>query len=490
MLGWMSGSHGYNAHEAIKEFTEETLKQLIVVSNRVPSPDKDSGSQGGLAVGVMNALSRTQGLWMGWNGQLVEDAEQHAPQSYENEGVQFATFPLTEQEHELFYVGYSNEVLWPLFHYRSDMVEYSREKDAGYQHVNERFARQVAGQITKDSDASIWVHDYQLLSTGHYLRLMDVECPIGFFLHIPVPPWEVFRILPHHARMIEHLCAYDTIGFQTATDLRHFLENVERSGVATVEGNTVIYDRRRINTGVFPISIDVDTAREMAEKGEQSSRSHRLKESLQGGPLIIGVDRLDYSKGLYKRFQAFEQLLENTHTRYGNVTYLQIAPLSRTGVERYASLRRELERIAGHVNGRFSTYDWMPLRYLNTGYDRETLMGFMRQSRVGLVTPLRDGMNLVAKEYVAAQDPEDPGVLLLSNLAGAAEELDGAMLCNPFDVEEMADMLDAALSMSLEERKERWQRLHKVISTYDIHRWGESFVTALDQSAAARHADK
>lgn len=465
------------------------MNQLIVVSNRVPSPQKDSGSQGGLAVGVMNALSRTQGLWMGWDGELIEDAEEKAPARHEHEGVRFATFPLTPQEHELFYVGYSNEVLWPLFHYRADMVEYSREKDRGYQHVNERFARQVAGEITDPDDTAIWVHDYQLLSTGHYLRTEEVTCPIGFFLHIPVPPWEIFRILPRHERIIEHLCAYDTIGFQTETDLVHFLDNVARSGAAQVEGRTVVYGDRRINTGVFPISIDVETASEMAQKGVTSSRSERLKASLRGGPLIIGVDRLDYSKGIYRRFQAFELLLENTLSRYGNVTYLQIAPLSRTGVERYATLRRELERIAGHVNGRFSTYDWMPLRYLNTGYDRETLMGFMRQSRVGLVTPLRDGMNLVAKEYVAAQDPEDPGVLMLSGMAGAAEEMDGALLCNPFDVEEMADMLDAALSMSLEERKARWQRLFDVISTHDIHRWGESFLKALGESAAAHQAD-
>ncbi|MFC0268430.1 alpha,alpha-trehalose-phosphate synthase (UDP-forming) [Kushneria aurantia] len=465
------------------------MKQLIVVSNRVPSPQKDSGSQGGLAVGVMNALSRTDGLWMGWNGVLEEDAEAVAPNAYEHEGVRFATFPLTEEEHELFYVGYSNEVLWPLLHYRPDMVEYSRDKDRGYQRVNQRFADQVADQLEDNDDSAIWVHDYQLLSTGHFLRTRNVDCPIGFFLHIPMPPWETFRILPRQERMIEHLCAYDTIGVQTETDLEHLLDNVARSGVARVEGHTIVFDGRRIDTGVFPISIDVDAAREMAERGAHSPRSERLKASLRGGPLIIGVDRLDYSKGIYQRFRAFEQLLENTLSRYGNITYLQIAPLSRTGVERYAALRHDLERIAGHVNGRFSSYDWMPLRYLNTGYDRETLMGFMRQSRVALVTPLRDGMNLVAKEYVAAQDPQDPGVLMLSSFAGAAEQLDGAMLCNPFDVEEMADMLDAALSMSLEERKARWQRLHEVISTHDIHRWGRTFVEALNASAAARHGE-
>ncbi|RKR06163.1 trehalose 6-phosphate synthase [Kushneria sinocarnis] len=461
------------------------MNSLIVASNRVPSPDKGSGSQGGLAVGVMNALSRTDGLWLGWNGN-TEEAPSRVIDHYDFDGVRFATFPMSIEEHRLFYIGYSNEVLWPLFHYRPDMIEYNREKERGYLAVNQLFADNIRTVVNEDS--RIWIHDYQLMAVGHLLRQSGVEAPLGFFLHTPFPPWDLLRILPEYENLLHYMSAYDTIGFQTDLDLYNFRDCMKRGiGAEVEEDGTLVVDGRRSRADVYPISIDIETAREMAEQGEHSPTGQRLKRSLNNRPLMIGTDRLDYSKGLYKRFQAYERLLERFEERRGNVIYIQISPSSRTDVEEYAALRTTLERVTGHVNGRFAEYDWMPLRYLNRGYDRASIMGFLRQSRVALITPLRDGMNLVAKEFIAAQDPEDPGVLVLSHLAGASRELaDGALLCNPFDIDGVAEVMERALSMPLEERRARWQSMMTVLRNNDIHQWSESFLAALDHNAGRR----
>lgn len=458
----------------------EPDNELIVVSNRVPSPKSSGGSQGGLAVGVMNALQQNEGLWVGWSGDISEDRDAQL-QHYTFDSVRFATFPLTEQDHQTFYIGFSNEVLWPLFHYRTDKVEYDRDNLEGYLRVSQRYARHVASLAEPDS--RIWVHDYQLIPLGYFLRQAGIEAPIGHFLHTPFPPWDVLRILPDYENLLRYFSAYDVIGFQTGCDLRNF-KDCMRHGFDAVfhEDGTIEAEGRRIRAEAFPISIDVDSARDMAIRGVESNTGKRLASSLQGRTLVMGVDRLDYSKGLYKRFQAFERLLEKAEHQHGHVVFTQISPPSRTDVQEYVELRTTLERVAGHVNGRFADYDWTPLRYLNRGYSRESILGFLRLSRVGFLTPLRDGMNLVAKEFVAAQDPEDPGVLVLSHLAGASWELQGgALVCNPYDSEGVADMLEQALIMPLEERKARWRRMMDVLESRDIHYWCRAFLGALGE---------
>ncbi len=425
----------------------------------------------------MNALQKADGLWVGWNGE-IDESDDVAPSHYEFDSVRFATFPLKQHDYETYYTGFSNEVLWPLFHYRPDKVEYDRQNLAGYLRVNELFADKLLPLI--EDDSRIWVHDYQLIALGHFLREKDVNLPLGYFLHIPFPPWDVLRIIPEYEQLLRYLSAYDLIGLQTDIDLKNFLDCMQQGLGATLHDDNVIeLNGHRFKAGAYPISIDVDEALRMAKEGEDSVTGQRLKKSLSGRPLVIGVDRLDYSKGVYKRFQAYERMLENAENLRGKVTFMQISPPSRTDVHEYAELRTTLERVAGHVNGRFAEYDWIPLRYLNRGYARESVMGFLRMSRVGFLTPLRDGMNLVAKEFVAAQNPEDPGVLIVSHLAGASRELDGALVCNPYDVDGVADMLERALTMSLEERKDRWQRMYDILRRNDIHNWSRTFMETL-----------
>ncbi|MFC3294225.1 trehalose-6-phosphate synthase [Modicisalibacter luteus] len=440
------------------------------------------GSQGGLAVGVMNALQKNKGLWVGWSGEIDQDTDAQLIH-YTFDSVRFATFPLTEHGHQAFYIGFSNEVLWPLFHYRTEKVVYDRTNQKEYLHVNQRYARHVATLVEPHS--RIWVHDYQLIPLGHFLRQAGIDAPIGYFLHTPFPPWDVLRILPDYENLLRYFSAYDVIGFQTKCDLRNFEDCIRHGLDATFyEDGTIEAEGRCFRAEAYPISIDLDTAQEMARQGVESNTGKRMANSLLDRAIIMGVDRLDYSKGIYKRFQAFERLLEKAEHQHGHVVFVQISPPSRTDVPEYAELRTSLERLAGHVNGRFSDYDWTPLRYLNRGYSRESILGFLRLSRVGFLTPLRDGMNLVAKEFVAAQDPEDPGVLVLSHLAGASWELqEGALVCNPYDAEGVADMLDQALVMPLEERKARWQQMIEVLRKNDIHYWCQKFLDSLGKAS-------
>lgn len=451
---------------------------LIIASNRVPMIRRQDGAQGGLAVGLLAALRKAGGLWLGWNG-VVNDEAAGQPEAYDTDGVSFLTFPLSRKDHRAYYIGFSNGMLWPLFHYRLNLLSYDRKDREGYLRVNRLFARRVHALLRPGT--RVWVHDYHLFPLGYCLRDMGVDIPIGFFLHIPFPPWDLLRVLPDYEQFLHFLSHYDLVGLQTHIDLHNFIDcmvqgvgarSANEPGVLEVAG-------RRVKAGAFPISIDVDGVQHSAIGGARSHRGQRLARSVRARPLIIGVDRLDYSKGLHERFLAFERLLERNKDYHGQVNFIQIAPHSRTDVPEYAEIRETLERATGHINGRFAHYDWTPLRYLNRAYDHRSILGFLRMGRVALITPLRDGMNLVAKEFVAAQDPDDPGVLVLSHLTGASRELDGALVCNPYDIDGVADRLEEALQMPLAERRERWERNMSVLRKNDIHHWWHSFVDAL-----------
>jgi trehalose 6-phosphate synthase len=331
----------------------------------------------------------------------------------------------------------------------------------------------------------VWVHDYHLIPFGEQLRMIGMEHRMGFFLHTPFPAPELLVALPNHADIVRALCAYDVVGFHTATDLRCFINYIRYEVRGTVterpndEGYFINAFGRTLVARSFPISIDTEPLVALAKQAAHTRQTERLRESLVGRDLIIGVDRLDYSKGLPQRFESFHCLLENYPANRGHVSFLQIAPPSRSDVPEYIAIRKELETLSGHINGRFAEFDWVPIRYLNKSFTRRSLAGFFRVSAVGLVTPLRDGMNLVAKEYVACQDPEDPGVLVLSRFAGAAEELGDALIVNPYDIESVADALQRALTMPLEERKARYNAMMEVLRRNDISLWRENFVTAL-----------
>ena len=452
------------------------MSRVVNVSNRVPT--SGAIAPGGLAVGVLAAMRARGGLWFGWNGETVP-GEPAQPEIAIRDGIAFATIPLPQTLYEAYYGGFSNGTLWPLFHYFLAGFRYEDPEYEAYQRANRLFAGMLA-PLLRPADV-IWVHDYQLIPLGEKLRAIGVRQKIGFFLHIPFPHFEVLRALPTYAEIVRALLAYDLVGFQTAADRECFLEVVRTiwgvSAVAT--DGSVCVSCRTVRTGVFPIGVDVDVIANSAASAVTSGPVQRTLQSLLGRRLIIGVDRLDPSKGLLERFRAYRQFLEDFPEQAGQVTYLQIAPLGRQNVRAYAQIRDSLEQSSGRTNGRFADADWTPIRYLNRNFPHATLMGFLRAAQVCLVTPLRDGMNLVAKEYIAAQDRDDPGVLVLSNRAGAACELQDAFLVNPYDTKGIARTLQTALTMPLSERRQRHEKLLAVVRDNDVRMWHTRFLQQL-----------
>ncbi|HSD74367.1 MAG TPA: trehalose-6-phosphate synthase [Steroidobacteraceae bacterium] len=457
------------------------MSRLVAVSNRISLPRRGA-APGGLAVGLLAAMRSRGGLWFGWNGEVTEGATGSAELT-RRDGITYASIELSSTEYENYYLGFSNAILWPLFHFFIDTFRYSDEQYEAYQRVNQRFARELLPLL--EPDDLIWVHDYHLLFLAQALREGGVTQPIGMFLHIPFPPVELLRALPVYGELMRALLSYDVLGFQTKQDLNGFLSVVNSlwGAHAVKPDGTIVVGERRLRAEVFPIGVDVDEVQREAVEATESETCQRMLAGLLGRRLMIGVDRLDYSKGLVERFRAYERFLETHPENLNRVTYLQIAPLSRVDVRAYSTIRRELEQATGRTNGRFADTDWTPIRYLNRNFAHDVLMSFLRSALVGLVTPVRDGMNLVAKEFVAAQDPADPGVLILSSLAGAARELTSAVLVNPYDTRGIAHAIQLAFTMPLVERRERHQALLEVLRRNDIHAWYGRFLERLDSIA-------
>lgn len=456
------------------------MSRLVAVSNRVSMPRRGA-APGGLAVGLLAAMRSRGGLWFGWSGEVV-DRPADVAELTRKDGITYATMDLSQQDYEGFYLGFSNGALWPLFHYFVDSLHFSDQHYDSYQQVNAQYARELLPLLKTDD--LIWIHDFHLIPLAEKLRQAGVSQPLGFFLHVPFPSIEVLRVLPVYGELVKELLAYDVVGFQTQTDLESFLGAVESIwGVkaSQSDGSLVVGDRRVV-AAVFPIGVDVDAIQKEAMSSQNTDACKRMQDSLLGRKLMIGVDRLDYSKGLPERFTAYERFLQDFPENQNRITYLQIAPLSRTDIRAYSQIREELEQAAGRTNGRFADTDWTPIRYLNRNFSHDVLMAFLRTGRVGLVTPVRDGMNLVAKEFVAAQDPDEPGVLVLSLLAGAARELTEAVLVNPYDARGMAQAIQQAFSMPRAERRERHQAMMEVLRTNDIHAWYSRFVQCMEDT--------
>ena len=459
------------------------MSRLVNVSNRVALP-RAADAAGGLAVGVLAAMRASGGLWFGWSGRTSPAANpQPAPELVRRGDLCFATIDVPERLYELYYNGFANGTLWPLLHYFLDSFRYQDEQYEAYLAVNGLFARELLPLL--HADDLIWVHDYHLIPLAAQLRDQGVRSPIGFFLHVPFPHFEVFRALPVHRELLRALLAYDLVGFQTEVDRQAFLGAARAvCGEACVNpSQSVRLVDRIVRTGVFPIGVDPEALAQSAQKSTASGRVRSMIQGLRGRELIIGVDRLDYSKGLLERFAAYQHFLEESPQYRGRVTYLQIAPLGRQKVAAYGRIRDSLEQSAGRINGRYAEVDWTPIRYLNRNFPHATLMAFLRLAQVCLVTPLRDGMNLVAKEFIGAQDPADPGVLVLSDRAGAARELTDALLVNPFDTRGMARALRQALDMPLNERCARHERLLEALRKNDIYSWCARFVAVLAAAA-------
>jgi trehalose 6-phosphate synthase len=457
------------------------MSRLVVVSNRVAPIQEGEATAGGLAAGVLDALKQKGGLWFGWSGEITANAapRSEGPPPQRNVGpITLFTIDLSRKDYDEFYRGFANGTLWPVLHYQIGLGRFEWPEFDGYRRVNDLFAEALTPRVRADD--LIWVHDYHLLCLAESLRAGGLTNRIGLFLHTPFPAPGVFMTIPSHAALIRSMCAYDLLGFQTEIDRAAFTDYLVRhaDGVTIGDTGAISVFGRRVRTGVYPIGVHVDEVRAQAETPVNRRQATRMRANLMER-LILSVDRLDYSKGLRQRFAAFERFLTEFPAQHGLVTFMQIAPPSRSDIETYQRIRRELEGEAGRINGRFAEVDWVPLRYLNRSFPRNVLMPLYAEAQACLVTPLRDGMNLVAKEYVAAQDPEEPGVLILSEFAGAARELDAALLVNPYDEAGMAQAMDRALSMPVEERQERHQAMLKVLRTNSLEQWRDRFETDL-----------
>jgi trehalose 6-phosphate synthase len=453
------------------------LSRLITVSNRVGVPAPGTGRAGGLEAALREALEADGGIWFGWSGEVGETRSE-TPKIQKKGNVTFATVDLSRADYEDYYLGYANSTLWPLLHYQLGLVEFHRKQFQGYIAVNEYLARQLLPLL--EPDDLIWVHDYHLIPLAEELRKLGVKNRIGFFLHTPFPATDIMVALPHHEVIMRALCAYNLVGLQTENGVRAFLDYIAReaNGRLEFDGSLSAYDRLT-RVVCFPIGIDTEGFAKNAVRAVRSAEATRLRESIDGRQLIIGVDRMDYSKGVRTRFEAIDDLLTEWPEETAKFTYLQITPPSRSDVLPYQALRREVEHAAGHVNGKYSDIDWAPIRFVARAVSRSALAGIYRSSRIGLVTPWRDGMNLVAKEYVASQNPEDPGVLVLSRFAGAAAELKTALQVNPLDPSEIAAAIHQALKMGLPERRERWELMMEVLRNNTIDDWLANFLKAL-----------
>jgi len=452
------------------------LSRLVVVSNRVAVPDTKSAA-GGLAVALKEAFEAYPGMWFGWSGKVAAHPSAQ-PRIVDKGRVKYALMDLTSVDRQEYYSGFANRALWPTMHYRIGLADFSRSDYAGYLRVNRTFATALS-QLVRPDDL-IWVHDYHLIPLAAELRTLGVENRIGYFHHIPWPAPEVFATLPGSTDLLRAIMSYDLVGVHTERDADNLRRGLVQEVGATIVKNDVLQlgDRRARVKG-FPIGIDLNGFQAAARRSASLPLVRQTVAGLGSRQLIIGVDRLDYSKGIPERMESFERFLISNPDQRGRVTYLQIAPTSRSEVPEYATLSRAVNDTLGRINGSLGEPGWVPIHYVTSSYPRPVLAGLYRLAKVGLVTPIRDGMNLVAKEYVAAQDPADPGVLILSKFAGAAQQLTDALIVNPNDKFEVAEAINTALHMSLDERIQRWTEMMKSLKTQDVAWWASSYLGAL-----------
>ncbi|MEJ6391950.1 trehalose-6-phosphate synthase [Gymnodinialimonas sp. 2305UL16-5] len=449
--------------------------RLVVISNRIAD---DRPPAGGLVFALHDFLTKRGGIWVGAAADPL-DVPSKALRELKRGAYRRFTFDYTAEDHAAFYSGYSNSILWPLCHRRTDLMEFDASFAPGYRAVNARVARQLLDIL--EPDDVIWVHDYHFLPLAQELRKLRCRNRIGFFLHIPFPGATDLSALSEVQEFAQWLGQYDVVGLQAQRDVRECLSALRSFADAEILSNAkVSVAGREVDVRSFPIGIDVDDMRDTALK-HQDRTPVRLEHQEK---LIIGVDRLDYSKGLVHKFEGFRTYLDQRGEQDPKATLLQIAPPSRAEVVAYQDIRSQLENVAGATNGTHGELNWTPIRYLCRGFDREVLAGLYRQADVALVTPLIDGMNLVAKEFVASQDPDDPGVLVLSSMTGAAEAMQAALQVNPYDPSDIAEALRIALTMPLADRKARHQELIDIIESSDIAKWSEDFLTALTQPLA------
>jgi len=458
--------------------------RLIVVSNRVACPKGDEPIEGGLAAALVPAVKTSGAIWVGSSRKQTSSTEQEGFAQMEPLGRgAVVTIGISSEQFGGFYEGFSNSALWPAFHSRTDLISTNVEHYVSYREVNALIARSLLRLARPD--AMFWVHDYHFLTMASELRKFGIAQPIGFFFHTPFPSRDIILSLPHHSELIQAMLNYDLIGFQTDADLENFADYLRQELRLTGNDNVFTTNQGATRLACFPIGIDVEQFAEQAVTSANRPEATRLRSSLQGSKLVIGVDRVDYSKGLLNRLRALDQLLQRHPEFKRAVTFLQVGVPSRGKIPVYRQLQGELASLVGDINGRHSEIDWIPIRYLNKGFSRASLAGFYRAAHVGLVTSLNDGMNLVAKEYVAAQNPVDPGVLVLSRFTGAAKQLDAALVVNPHDIDGVSRAVVQALGMPVKERRERWDAMMETLKSSSLDMWFSDFVSNLAECPRA-----
>jgi trehalose 6-phosphate synthase len=457
---------------------------VVVVANRLPvdqvtDPDGSTRwqrSPGGLVTALEPFVAGRGGAWVGWSGSAGD-----APEPFESGGMSLVPVPLSEEEVDRYYEGMSNASLWPLYHDVVEKPEYHRTWWDTYVQVNKRFAERAA-EVAAEG-AIVWVHDYQLQLVPAMLRQRRPDLTIGFFLHIPFPPYELFTQLPWRSAVVEGLLGADLVGFQRPTAAANFVQLARRLHDLPTRSSTVEYDGRTVTARAFPISIDVKAFQELAGSPEVIQRAKEIRDEL-GNPekLILGVDRLDYTKGITVRLDAFQELLEDGVVEVPDTVMVQVATPSRERVEHYVHMRETIEQQVGHINGVYGTLGGPAVHYINQSVPREELAALYRAADVMLVTPYRDGMNLVAKEYVAARS-DLGGALVLSEFAGAAAELRQAFLVNPHDIAGVKSQLVRALRIEPAEAAKRMRAMRRHLAKNDLEHWASSFFDALQAQA-------
>ncbi len=454
---------------------------LVIVANRLPvdrveQPDGSSTwrpSPGGLVTAVEPVMRANDGVWMGWPGGTEQDLE-----PFETDGLALHPMSMSAEEIEGHYEGFSNGTLWPLYHDLVAKPEFHREWWDAYVAVNQRFA-DTAAELANER-ALVWVHDYQMQLVPQMLRELRPDLRIGFYLHIPFPPAELFQQLPWRRQLLEGLLGADLVGFQLPGGAANFVRLVrQRVGHKTHRDLVYLPDGRTVRAAAFPISIDTKGFEELAQSPEVTARAKEIRSAL-GDPrkIFLGVDRLDYTKGIYARLRAYAELLQDGHLDVEDAVFVQVAVPSREQVEEYQRLRDETDRLVGRINGDLGRIGRPAISYLHSSYPREEMAALYRAADIMVVTPYRDGMNLVAKEYVACQY-DDAGALVLSEFAGAADELRQAWLVNPYDINGMKTALREAYEADGKELTKRMRAMRKTVSNNDVAAWADSFMTEL-----------
>ena len=452
---------------------------LTVVANRVPIRQTDDGwetSVGGLTTALLPVLEAQGGVWVGMGED--PDLPERQPFPAENPNFLVRRVPLSQDELDGYYYGMANRVLWPVSHYLIQHLELNETFIETYRHVNRRFADAVLDETDGGADEVIWIQDYhQMLSPG-LIREERPNATIGQFWHIPWPAMEIFRILPWSRELLRGMLGCDLIGFHVQEYVDNFLESAETLLDAEVEGNVVRYQGRETRAEAHPIGIEVGRFEEMAHDESIGQEAQKFRERMGTDNIVIGIDRLDYTKGIHSRMLAFEEFLEENPEYHGNVSFFQIATPSRTELESYQKIRREVDEVVGRINGRFARDSWVPVNYRYRTYTQYELCAFYRAADAALITPLRDGMNVVTQEFITASKD---GVLILSELTGAAYLLPEALQVNPYDQSGLARAIKNALEMPEEEKTERLRGLKETVRDLDVHNWADGFLDALQQ---------